>query len=68
MKALKFPVHGRSFYSELRVGLRWLAAAMIAIFLNHPPLNLRQVVFPEVQFQVFDERAMVSLAAGGKSW
>jgi hypothetical protein len=67
MEALKLAVYGRPFDCDLRVRMRRLTVAIIAILLDHLPVNLRQVVFPEVWFEILNERAMVSLAAGRES-
>jgi hypothetical protein len=48
VETLNLPVNGRSFDGSLWVPLRWPAAAMIAIFLIHSSVDLRQLAVSKV--------------------
>ncbi len=55
VKTLNLPVDGRSFDGCLWIALGRLTASMIAIFLNHSSVNLRQLADSKVPSQILYE-------------
>src|SRR6266849_10509418 len=67
LKTLNLPIDGCSFDRRLWVALRRLAASIIPVFLDHPPVNLRQSAVPKELSKVFREHPVVSLTMLGQS-